>query len=538
MPELTRGRHDVFGPLWTRSSRFRAYFSTCVSTGAPSWGSVIVDAAGSRHYAQQMGILRKLLGILILVLIGLLGAVPAALATRPVDVVVEDRAGVLDRNTLLPAVRAMDFYQPTKVAVYTYNGTAADNLNEEVLRYARAEHPEWISADGQKWADGLFIFALDPAGRHVGTYMGEDRKVSLQQREDIQNAAKELLRDAQWTDGTIAGIARGAELINQPWYRSTAFLVTAWLTVTAAVAGIGTWLIVRWRTRVSCRKELARADASYANVSMDLQVTELNASTIPEASRYGSTVLEKHRTFLAKYNTATGLSNQVHAMSARDLSRRPNLRVVREFADAAAELDALDDVIADTNALLNRGSSWAPAWDRQLAPFRSDLAALEQMLSRPHAGGDSATAAALRSFRDESHRELERWTAELSDGTITPETALDRLRDARTHLSELLKDHADTVIEGFAKTEKEASLMRQQMESAQAGTKAKYGRTYEPSILGTVYPSYYFLSVPTFNAGFNTGVSSVSSARGGGGTTTGYGSSGGSFSGSGSSSSF
>ena len=115
---------------------------------------------------------------------------------------------------------------------------------------------------------------------------------------------------------------------------------------------------------------------------------------------------------------------------------------------------------------------------------------------------------------------------------------MDRLRDARTHLSELLKNHADTVIAGFARNELEANLMRDEMESAQAGSKAKYGRAYEPSILGTVYPSYYFFSVPTFNAGFNTGVSSVGSARGGDGSTTGYGSSGGSFSGSGSSSSF
>lgn len=485
-----------------------------------------------------MGIVRKVLGLLALVLIGLAGTGPAAQAVTPVDIVVEDRAGVLDRNTLLPAVQAIDFYQPTKVAVYTYNGSASDNLNEEVLRFARTEHPEWISEDGQKWANGLFIFALDPVGRHVGTYMGEDRKVSPEQREDIQDASKELFRDAQWTDGTIAGIQRGAELINQPWYRSTAFLVVAWTSVAAAVAGAGTWLIVRWRTRVDSRKELARGDASYSNVSMDLQVTELNAGTIPEASRYGSTVLEKHRTFMAKYNTATGLANQVHALSPKDLSRRPNLKLVRRYADAAAELDALDDVIADTNALLNRGSAWAPAWDRQLAPFRADLAAIEQMLSKRNAEGDSATAAALRSFRDETHREIERWTTELSDGTITPETALDRLRDARTHLSELLKNHADTVIAGFAKNEKESRLMHQEMEDAQAGSKAKYGRTYEPSILGTVYPSYYFLSVPTFNSGFNSGVSSVSSSRGGGSSTTGYGSSGGSFSGSGSSSSF
>ncbi|MDQ0820842.1 putative membrane protein YgcG [Arthrobacter sp. V4I6] len=486
-----------------------------------------------------MGIMRKLFGGMVLGLIlGLTGAATAALAVPPADVVVEDRAGVLDRNTLLSAVQSVDFHQPTTVAVYTYNGAASDNLNEEVLRFARAEHADWISADGQKWADGLFIFALDPVGRQVGTYMGEDRKVSLEQRDDIQNASKDLLRDAQWTDGTIAGIRRGAELINQPWYRSTAFVVTAWTTAAAALAGAATLLIVRWRTRVSSRKELARGDASYANVSMDLPVTELNASTIPESSRYGSVVLEKHRNFLAKYSTATDLSNQVHALSAKDLGRRPKLKLVRSYADAAAELDALDDVIADTNALLNRGSSWATAWDRQLAPFRNDLAALEPMLGKRHAGGDTTTAAALRSFREESDRELERWTSELAEGTITPETALDRLRNARTHLSELLKDHADAVIEGFARNETEAGLMREEMEKVKAGPKARYGRTYEPSILGTVYPSYYFFSVSSFNSGFDTGVSSVTSARGSGSSTTGYGSSGGSFSGSGSSSKF
>ncbi|MEO5778647.1 DUF5129 domain-containing protein [Arthrobacter sp. PAMC25284] len=484
-----------------------------------------------------MGIMRKIMAVMALLVIGLLGGAGAALAFPPAEVLVEDRAGVLDGNTLLPAVRSIEFYEPTTVAVYTYNGAASDNLNEEVLRFARAEHPEWISQDGQKWADGLFIFALDPVGRHVGTYMGEDRKVSLQQREDIQDASKELLRDAQWTEGTIAGIRRGAELINQPWYRSTAFLVTAWTSAVVTVTGATVWLIVRWRTRVDSRRELARGDAGYANVTMDLQVTELNAGTIPASSRYGGTVLEKHRTFLSRYNTATGLSNRVHDLGGKELSRRSNLKLIRSYADATAELDALDDVIADTNALLNRGSTWAAAWDRQLAPFRDDLEELEPMLGKSHAEGDSATAAVLRSFRSQSGSDLELWTSELADGTISPETALDRLRDARTQLSELLKDHADTVIAGYARNKKESKLMRKNMEKAQAGTPDGYGRAYEPSILGTVYPSYYFFSVPTFSNGLSSGVSSVSSARGGG-STTGYGSSGGSFSGSGSSSNF
>ncbi|HEY1156711.1 MAG TPA: DUF5129 domain-containing protein, partial [Arthrobacter sp.] len=172
----------------------------------------------------------------------LLGFPAPGTAVAPVAVVVEDTAGVLDQNTLLPAVERIQFYEPTRVAVFTYNGTAEDNLNEEVLKFARSKHPEWISADGQKWADGLFIFALDPVGRHVGTYMGEDRKVSLEQRSDIQDASKDLFRDAQWTDGTVAGIRRAAELINQPWYRSAAFLITAWVTGGIAALSVAAWL--------------------------------------------------------------------------------------------------------------------------------------------------------------------------------------------------------------------------------------------------------------------------------------------------------
>lgn len=473
-----------------------------------------------------------------LILIMLFAGAPAALAVPPVAVVVEDRAGVLDRNTLVSAVGSIQFYEPTTVAVYTYNGKAEDNLNEEVLRFARAEHPEWISPDGQKWANGLFIFALDPVGRHVGTYMGEDRKVSLDQRSDIQDAAKGLLRDAQWTDGTIAGIRRGAELINQPWYRSPVVAIMGWSFGGLLAAGGAAWLILRATTRGASRKEIERGDRSYSSVSTDLDVTELNASTIPSSSSYGSLVLEKHLTFLSHYNRATELSHHVHAMTRADLSRRANLKVAREYAAAAAELDALDDVIADTNALLNHGSTWRTAWEHQLAPFRSDLEGLDQLLGQRHGQGDSATAAALRSFRDTSLQDLERWTADLAEGKLAPERALDRLREARTQLSTLLENHANTIIAGFTKDEREAQVMRTKMENAREGVAKNHRRPQQqPNILGTVYPSYYFISVPMFNSGLDSGISSVNASRGGG-STTGYGSSGGSFSGSGSSSGF
>ena len=504
--------------------------SGTVAFGGPRAG------AGGRDRQVVLDVLRAVRALALALIMVLAGA-PAALAGTPVAVVVEDRAGVLDHATLVSAVGSIEFYEPTTVAVYTYNGSAGDNLNEEVLRFARAQHPEWISRDGQKWANGLFIFALDPVGRRVGTYMGEDRKVSLEQQADIQNAAKDLLREAQWTEGTIAGIRRAADLINQPWYRSTAAVGAAWGLGGSLVVVLAVWLILRAVTRAASRRELERGDRSYSSVSTDLDVTELNASTIPDTSSYGSAVLEKYRTFLDRYTRTTQLSQRVHALTRGQLSRRANLKVAREYADAATELDALDDVIGDTNALLNRGSTWRSAWERQLAPFRRDLEELDQLLTKRHGEGDSATAVALRSFRDQSLQDLEQWTAELAESRLTPERALDRLRDARRRLSTLLENHAETVIAGFAKNEREAKVMRTRMENARKGAVKDHGRRPAPNILGTVYPSYYFVSVPMFSSGLDSGVSSVNASRGAG-VTTGYGSSGGSFSGSGSSSGF
>ena len=95
---------------------------------------------------------------------------------------------------------------------------------------------------------------------------------------------------------------------------------------------------------------------------------------------------------------------------------------------------------------------------------------------------------------------MEGWTADLADGALGPEDALDRLRDARTELTELLNRHAETVIEGFARTEREARLMRREMEQARSGTGGRKRPGYEPSILGTVYPSAYFFAAPAFSS--------------------------------------
>ncbi|GAA1355709.1 hypothetical protein GCM10009636_23620 [Arthrobacter koreensis] len=488
--------------------------------------------------------MRRVLLIILTALLAVAAPAVPATAVEPVDIIVEDTAGVLDQNTLLPALEQVQFRDPTTVAVYTYRGdpdaeyTDGDTvMNEEVLRFAREEHPEWISADGQKWADGLFIFSLDPDGRWMGTYFGEDRKLDSGQAQPIRDAAGELFAEAQWTDGTIAGVQEAAKLINRPWYQDP----LAWFLGGAALLlAAGTWItaiLVRRKRLKTNRALIAAGEKSYASVSMDLEATELNAHTIPDTSRYGAKVLEEHRTFRTRYNLATELGNRVRSFTDKDLKRASSRKPVEEFAELSATLDGIDDVIADTNTLLNMGPGWEAAWDRQAGPLLEELDKLEDLFAQDKTAG-SATAAALLAFRTECRRRLQGAAAALSDGSMTPEEALDILRDSGGELAGLLKNHSETVIEKAAKDSSEKKLMREALEEERTRTR-RYRNGYRPGILDTAYPNYVW-SVASFNAGVQAGSSKIESARSSAssGSSTGYGASGGSFSGAGSSSRF
>ncbi|MGO2542061.1 MAG: DUF5129 domain-containing protein [Specibacter sp.] len=481
--------------------------------------------------------MKKILGILLLALMAMLGTAPAAMAAPATDVIVEDTAGVLYQPQLVEAVADINFYEPTKVAIVTIEGeVGGDRLNADVLELARSQHPEWLSNDQQKWADSLFVFAVDPISRKVGSYMGEDRKVSLSKQESIQEATKDLFREAQWTDGTIAGIKKGAALINQPWYRSAGFIITTSIVGVLALLGIGTTAAVRAGNRKKAAEHLKRGDAGYSSVSLALDVTELNAKTIPDSSSYGTLVLEKYRNFSTRYHEAGTLNQQCHAFTKKELSKAANVKVVARYADLAEELDGLDDVIADTNTLLNRYAGWEGAWDRQARPLREDLEQLPTLLSQPEAKG-LPTTAALSSLHTQSSQGLQQLAADFHSGAITPDAAMDQLRDMGQELSALLQQHSEAMIGKYTKNKTERNAMEKAMESSRRSE--SHGR--QSTILGSVYAWNTFYPVHAFSAGYVSGTSKVDTARSSassGGSSTGYGSSGGSFSGSGSSSSF
>ncbi|MDQ4491180.1 DUF5129 domain-containing protein [Sinomonas sp. ASV486] len=461
-------------------------------------------------------------------------APPAALAVSPSEVVVEDTAGALYRPQLDPALAGISFYVPTKVVVFTRAGQASDNLNEAVLQFARANHPEWISADGQKWADGLFIFALDTTGRKVGTYFGEDRKVGPGQEKAIQDDTKDLFRTAQWTDGTIAGVKSAASRIGRPWYLSPAAFITEGAVGLVVLGGVGTWIGVRgWRRR-KFALALEAGDRSYSSVTLKLDETELNASTIPESSSYGGLVLERWHSFRAQHREATELRDQLTGLRPRERSTSKYVKEARRYEEIAETLDGLDDAIADTNSILTMDSRWRAAWRNQTAELTDQLDGIDGMLRAKHTAGSPETAEAVRAEATRARADLERLGAGLEDRSVMPEGALDGLKRVRERLGEALDLHAEAVIRDHAKTDKERDLMRQKLDASRQTWRTTH-RT-QGSILDVAYPQLPVISIVSFSSGINSGYSAVDSARSS--STTGYGGSGGSFSGSGSSSGF
>jgi hypothetical protein len=458
---------------------------------------------------------------------------PSATAAPPTAVVVEDTAGALYRPQLDPALAKISFYEPTKVVIFTRAGKAGDSLNEEVLRFARADHPEWISADGQKWADGLFVFALDTTGRQVGTYFGEDRKVGLDEQKAIQDDTKDLFRAAQWTDGTIAGVKSAASRIGRPWYLSPAAFITGGVVAVLGLGGAGTWVGVRaWRRR-KFAEAFASADKSYSSVTLSLDETELNASTIPEASSYGGLVLERWRSFRAQHREATALRGRLSSMSPRERSRSTSLKAARRYEELAQTLDGLDDAIADANSILNLDSRWHTAWRRQADELLGQLDGVQAMLGADRTSGTPESAKALKSGAALARDEVERLGARLERRSITPEAALDGLKVQRERMGSLLERHAEAVIDEHAKNRRERELMQRKLDASAQSWRTSH-RT-QGSILDVAYPQLPVVSIVSFTSGISAGYSAVDSARS---SSTGYGGSGGSFSGSGSSSGF
>lgn len=205
------------------------------------------------------------------------------------------------------------------------------------------------------------------------------------------------------------------------------------------------------------------------------------------------------------------------------------------YEERATSLDHLDDVIADTAALLNRDRAWVEAWHRQVDPVREDLEGVENLLGKelPEELRGLSEADALRAFASEALVGLDRLRGDLEHRRVTPDDALDHLRTTRDGLSERLDALAGAVAREFGEDKDERETMAKAMRTQ------RDRRISEPTIIVTAHPGWTWFGTHAFLSGYSTGRSEVEQSRSSssGGSTSGY-SGGGSFSGAGSSSRF
>lgn len=490
--------------------------------------------------------IRQRVLVTVLALVGVIGgAIGLAVSqapTHPVtEIQLEDTAGIIHPPTLGAGLEDILFYEPTTVAVFTHRGgpeALEDDraLNDAVLAYAREHRPDWLSADEQKFADGLYIYAIDPEGRLVGTYFGEDRLISEDRQFDVQEATKDELRAGQWTAAAVTGVEAAAERMNAPPLRRAEGILAAVFAALATAGATVPWLLVGLNRVRKSRTVRAEGDEAMANVVRDQEVTELHARLIPEDSRYGGLMLQRYDDYLKGYRELTELGNQARGLRERDWVRKESLATLTAYRDKAAEMDHLDDVIADTAALLNRDRLWREAWARQADPLREELEAVRPMLDAELTDELKALVevATLRSFTSRALVELDRMRGRLEEGSVTPDDALDHLRTTQDELTTHLDALAGAVARRYSDDEDEQELME---ESLRSNSRT---RPHQPTILSTTDPLWTWFTINSFRTGYTSGVADVETSRApasSGGSTSGF-SSGGSFSGGGSSSRF
>lgn len=474
------------------------------------------------------------------------GSVNLSMGQNLESVVVEDTAGVINEQRLRDALDEIDFHEPTQVAVYTREGEYSDNINTKTLMYARDAHPEWISQKpddyGDYWADGLFIITLSVESSNtgqIGTYYGEDRKVSTEAMESIHESGYADFKLARWTDGVIAVAEKGATIMNRPWYQTPALW---WSTIILGGSGILLWW-VNLRIRASRRENFASVLQTgrehLTNVTMDLETTELAARTLPTGTRHAADLEHRFADFMAKYRTAFAEQQELEAADKALRSSVKGVNRAETFSTYAQNLDATDDAIIAAAALYTRSATWEEAWRAQTAPLLEDLRALPELTSGGGRGTHAARAA-LDSFGAGAEEQIQRIGTDLKAEKIDADTALDGLVSLRTELTEKLQDLSTAQIEAYAKTDAEKEDMRRQMDTAREDRDVVRAGG---SILDVTSSANLFWRVNAYNIGYNSGINSVDSAReaassSSGGVSSGYSGGGGSFSGSGGSSRF
>lgn len=350
------------------------------------------------------------------------------------EVVVEDQSSVFEDvngQSLGTAMESIGFRQPIKLVILSTDNVPTGNLNEAVLNYARSNHKEWLNAGRDKWADGLVILAVSPSYRKVGTYFGEDVKVSSSKQSKIQEAAKDDFRSGEWSQGMLQAAQAAAKYVPDssgngggdsdfPPLYSFAMLI----------AGAAN-LLRGFRLRSSTKRNLREARAHWDVVQADRYRAEQAFVGIGDAGKYKTGLDMRYKRYQSDFVEAgkewdeIGNPTFLQTLSAALNNASADLRQRTE------SMDASDDTFAAAAEFFNLGAGWVDVWMKEIGPVMEDLEVLCELVTS--VSEEMGTPDAIRG-RDE----ILQWSSQqmalidslkeqLAKGGITPIAALEKL---------------------------------------------------------------------------------------------------------------
>ena len=349
--------------------------------------------------------------------------------THNPTVEVYDKAHILSSDTVAEKIQDIGFRQDVHVVVVSVPGYMIENLNAEVLKYARTHQDAprpWISSSNSNyWSDGIIILAVAPDSRKVGCYFGQDTRLPVSQQASIQSAAKKAFNDHKWDDGILAMAKKTADLLGRPAEGS-------WLTtfiIPAPASMIGIWALRNYLRRGLRAKAVGKElTESYSRVSLGDEDVELNIRTIPENEPYGARVRMWYRWYRQEYASIT------RDLQALGRPRGPQwfawrmLKRVSKMKKRAVMLESLGATISNTASILNMSSTWEKAWENEQGRVQEDLQALRSLCDTISASRDVPLGVKKeRKWIKEQRSRLGDIEIALASGRIRPSDALDEL---------------------------------------------------------------------------------------------------------------
>ncbi|AKK04161.1 DUF5129 domain-containing protein [Corynebacterium epidermidicanis] len=154
--------------------------------------------------------MKRILVAVITIMFALLGLPQASAAT--VDVTVYSQSGELsdgDRSFLTTETAKLQFPEQVKHVHYVLLTTNDSKFNDTVEKFAKSEHPDWVSSDQKKWAPGVLIVAVGLDPRRNGIYCGDDVCAALNldgnsHLEKSLDAGKDSFKSGRYAAGLFA----------------------------------------------------------------------------------------------------------------------------------------------------------------------------------------------------------------------------------------------------------------------------------------------------------------------------------------------